>query len=328
MRIKHIDALRGIAALSVVIHHLTGATGLSLSTVTTVGHYGFIGVEMFFVISGFILPYSMLKTQYATQHFFTFILKRILRIYPPYLVAILIGIVTTGITVFPLKGILLHLLFLNSAFGYGNIAPVFWTLQIEFIFYLLVGILYTPVFTSNYRTIILIAIMLVFLAFSPNGFWLQWMPFFALGILIFNFRFTNMNGYAFGITAAVITLFNFKIHLLSEAAAGYIAMLFILFIKLENFNKTLTKALLWLGAISYSLYLVHWEIGRAAVAVSRHIPVLGKIETVRVIFGVFISLFSAYILYRLVEKPSIKLANRIKYKSVPPFYALAKKPRF
>jgi peptidoglycan/LPS O-acetylase OafA/YrhL len=52
-----IDALRGIAALMVVIVH--GSAELDKSWLTVVAGYGQYGVVIFFVISGFIIPYSL-----------------------------------------------------------------------------------------------------------------------------------------------------------------------------------------------------------------------------------------------------------------------------
>lgn len=125
MRIKHIDVLRGIAAILVTFFHLTGGIALSQNT-ADYGKYGYLGVEIFFVISGFILPYSMYKTGYDINNFGRFMLKRVIRIYPAYLVAVAIGILLpffTGRTVLPLLPTLTHLAFLNSILKYSWIPP-------------------------------------------------------------------------------------------------------------------------------------------------------------------------------------------------------------
>ncbi|MHB8208815.1 acyltransferase family protein [Mucilaginibacter sp.] len=45
---------------------------------------------IFFVISGFVIPYSLFKANYELKHYFKFLYKRVLRLHPPYLAALLI----------------------------------------------------------------------------------------------------------------------------------------------------------------------------------------------------------------------------------------------
>jgi peptidoglycan/LPS O-acetylase OafA/YrhL len=316
MRIKHIDILRGIAAVLVTIFHLTGNSALSKDTVAF-GKYGYLGVEMFFVISGFVLPYSLLKSGYQLKNFFTFFFKRIIRIYPAYIAAIIISIVLAALSgrgLIKWESAFLHLTFFNSAFGYNDISPVFWTLKIEFGFYILVGLFFNYFFTSSYKSVILISVILGLAMLNTSTSFISWLPFFALGILIFNRRFNGMNPIVFWTMSAIIALICFKIHGLPEAFAACFAVLFIMYAKPEHFPKHISKILLWLGMISYSLYLVHWELGRSAVAIFRHVPVIGGPEALRVIAGICFSIICAFLLYKLVEKPSIRFAGKIQYK--------------
>lgn len=320
MRIKHIDALRGIAAILVTFFHLSGSSGLSMNF-ASYGKYGYLGVEIFFVISGFILPYSMHRMGYNIEDFWLFILKRILRIYPAYLIAVLIGIVMpllTGRAVVSTSAILSHLFFTNSILGLDWISPVFWTLAIEFQFYILIGLLFKYVSQSNNRSLILIVTVAILSLFLKNvSFIFHWFPFFSLGILIYNRKFTNMPQYIFWSLSALLLVMITYVFGLPETAAASFAFLFIVFVRMEN-KTVLNKTLLWLGAISYSLYLVHWEIGRTAVGLARHIPTLGTYELFKVLVGLIISLIAAYLLYRFVEKPSIKYSGKIKYATGDP----------
>ena len=316
MRIKHIDILRGLAALMVTIFHLTGSTGIS-KTASVFGRYGSLGVQVFFVISGFVLPYSLYKSGYQLKNFFSFLIKRIIRIHPAYIVAILIGIVLAVAAhrkPITWDGALLHLVFLNTSFGYNDTSAVFWTLKIEFGFYILVALLFSHFIASSYRSAILIIIILILVLLNVAPLLIPWLTFFALGILIFNKQCCKMNPVLFWGMAVIITIVNLKVHGLAGTIAGCIAFLFILFGKIEYFQKQTGQILLWLGMISYSLYLVHWDIGRVVVGISRHIPVIGNSESLRVCAGVGASIICAYGLYKLVERPSIKLANKIEYK--------------
>jgi peptidoglycan/LPS O-acetylase OafA/YrhL len=316
MRLKHIDALRGIAALMVTFFHLSGNSVLSQQT-SSVGKYGYLGVEIFFVISGFVLPYSLLKSGYRLKNFFPFIVKRIVRIHPAYITVIIISMALAALTgrePLSLPRFVWHLVFLNAEFGYPDVAPVFWTLKIEFAFYILISLSFTTFFTSNYKSIVLIAAVTVSSLFNIIGVF-HWLLFFALGILIFNKWFTNMSPYIFWPAICTLLLTNIKIHGVAEAMAGCFGCLFILFARIEHFPKAIGQILLWLGMISYSLYLIHWELGRAAVIFARHIPAIGSYETLRLVLGLGFSLICAYLLYKYVEKSSIAVANKIKYKS-------------
>ena len=78
--LDHIDSLRALAVLSVLLYHLNPRLVPG----------GFVGVDIFFVISGFILPYALHKAGYQPADFFRFMWKRILRLDPPYLVCIVV----------------------------------------------------------------------------------------------------------------------------------------------------------------------------------------------------------------------------------------------
>ena len=88
-RLKVVDQLRGLAALSVAWFHLTNQyhdwAGQS-------GSFGWLGVEVFFVISGFVIPLSLAGDwqQRGVRALPLFLARRIVRIEPPYLASVLI----------------------------------------------------------------------------------------------------------------------------------------------------------------------------------------------------------------------------------------------
>jgi peptidoglycan/LPS O-acetylase OafA/YrhL len=151
-RLQSIDALRGIAALGVVLYHAVMQTASAVPNnlfrwpvklLQFVSSFGYMGVFLFFIISGFCIHLQWAKSR-ATQQpqaieFGSFWRRRIRRLYPPYLIAfalfMLMAALTTGINVthFFVYDVVMHLLMLhnldpNTCY---SINGVFWTLAIE-----------------------------------------------------------------------------------------------------------------------------------------------------------------------------------------------------
>lgn len=318
-RYPQIDVLRGIAAVSVCFFHLTGSSGLSTAS-GQLGKFGYLGVEMFFVISGFIIPYSMYLKKYRTSQFGSFMLKRLLRINPPYVAIIIFTLLMIFITkreILPsFESLFYHFFYINTFVGHESISPVFWTLIIEFQYYIFIGLFYfiishksVPAFVA-FTQLILIANILMPNSNSLIG----WFGLFVLGIILFRFEHGMLSTYLFFAlvieTAAVIVYKNG----IYESLAGLLSLACIHLIKINNKSMAL-KSLLFLGTISYSLYLVHWEFGRALVAITRHIPAVGNYEIFRILVGMAGSIMAAWIFYYFIEKPSIKLAGYIQLKN-------------
>lgn len=80
--------MRGVAAVMVMWFHFTFA--LPDGVLRASGLYGYLGVEVFFVISGFIIPYSMDRPYRFAKDGLAFIGRRILRLEPPYLMSVLL----------------------------------------------------------------------------------------------------------------------------------------------------------------------------------------------------------------------------------------------
>lgn len=151
-RLQSIDALRGVAALGVVLYHSLLQTQNALPgnffrwpvrLLQVVSSFGYIGVFLFFVISGFCIHLQWARSRANQQpqaiQFGSFWKRRIRRLYPPYLIAfalfMIMAALTTGINIthFFIYDIVMHLLMLhnldpNTCY---SINGVFWTLAIE-----------------------------------------------------------------------------------------------------------------------------------------------------------------------------------------------------
>ena len=152
MRLRGIDALRGAAALGVVFYHAVDQGHKALPNnilqypfrlVQLTSSFGYIGVFLFFVISGFCIHLQWARATAAGVkpeiRFIPFWKRRIRRLYPPYLIALLLFLLvaasTSGIrlTQFFFYDLGMHLLMLHNldAKTAYTINGVFWTLAIE-----------------------------------------------------------------------------------------------------------------------------------------------------------------------------------------------------
>ncbi len=150
-KLPAIQALRGIAALLVVCYHAQECLNLpELALGNILFGSGSMGVDLFFVISGFIMVYTTADSDGTLSYAKTFLWKRITRIVPTYFIATLTYIaIAKGINLFSeinLRTLIKSFLFLPLApsqpapfFGYAAL-PVGWTLNYEMIFYALFGI--------------------------------------------------------------------------------------------------------------------------------------------------------------------------------------------
>ncbi len=151
-RLQSIDALRGIAALGVVFYHAVLQTQNAVPNnffqwpvklLQFVSSFGYIGVFLFFVISGFCIHLQWARTKASgaerSVQFGSFWKRRIRRLYPPYLITLALFLIlaaqTTGLdlTHFLIYDVVMHLLMLHNLDPQTcySINGVFWTLAIE-----------------------------------------------------------------------------------------------------------------------------------------------------------------------------------------------------
>lgn len=161
--IPGIQLLRGIAALAVVFCHY-GSSINNFKLLSSFFNYGKLGIYIFFLISGYIIVYSLEASNYKPRYFFKFILKRSVRIDPLYIITIILTLLSFWLlSLLPsYKGFaipfipsqfLAHVFYLIPFSNWGFYSSVFWTLCVEFQFYLLIVIFYFINDSIIYRTI-------------------------------------------------------------------------------------------------------------------------------------------------------------------------------
>ena len=321
-KLNSIHALRGLASFWVCWFHLTrgGEAFPTWGPLRASGSNGWLGVEMFFVISGFIIPYVLHKSRYTLGDFKNFALKRLVRLEPPYLVSIgLILLLNYASTLSSLyKGppfgvnvpqLLLHLGYLIPFSRYIWINDAFWTLAIEFQYYLLLGLLF-PFLMKNRAMGILLTVLLMIAACAIGTYKvvIRWFFLFFMGFLTFR-RYAGLDRWPLSLLLLAVGFIGCCYTVGTSAAiAGIFAVWFILFFKYHNF------AFEFLGNVSYSLYLIHIPTGGRVINLGSRFAVSELSQVAVVFLALGVSLTCAWLLYRFVEKPAQEWAASIRYR--------------
>jgi peptidoglycan/LPS O-acetylase OafA/YrhL len=143
-RLAFADGLRGFAAMWVVLFHMSEGHHLDALRARlpeivnrVVFDWGHAGVAVFFVLSGFVMALTVSQAAMDGAGAGRFILRRLVRLAPPYWLAIVVSVavlLAKGVPANPAQ-IGAHAVFLQDVLGYGEVSVVFWTLCIEIQFY-------------------------------------------------------------------------------------------------------------------------------------------------------------------------------------------------
>ena len=307
-QIVSVQYLRGLAALGVVLCH-----------------YGFfnagqLGVDVFFMISGFIIVFSLDKSDYNPRYFFNFLLKRSIRIDPSYLVVI--GLTFTLfwiLSLIPNYGA--HAIIFTPGRFIANVFyaipftnfkfynSIFWTLSIEFQFYIIIGLLYFSRAKQFYKAVFIIGFSLTCFIppCIPYSFVFYYAPIFALGMALNTF-YQNREAVNALLPLALLSFiaYQFGIDIFILMSVSCLILLYF---------QTTIKQLSFLGDISYSLYLTHGLTLIVMLGVFKSLQIhTDHYRFFWLITEVSIALSVAYLFYISIEKPTSKLSKRIKIK--------------
>ncbi|NMG07232.1 acyltransferase [Brasilonema sp. UFV-L1] len=344
-----LDALRGIAALWVVLFHaiLDGRLALLTSSlphwfVTVVFDGGSLGVPIFFVLSGFVIAHSLREAKINLDYFGRFSLRRFARLTPPYYFSIVITLLfallssqikgeafAPGKEPLSLQRLFAHLFYLQDIFRVPHINEVFWTLCIELQFYLvfcaLLGLAQWLNSSWNLRyaraVVFVPATVLATLfpigVFEDNG-----RPFFFLplwyGFLLGVFAYWSWRD-----KLKPIFFYFYSALLLTSVVLNYTLFVIgcvitaILLLEVARANRLQVwlkwRWLQFLGQISYSLYLIHVPVYGAVFFVG--IKLLNNnafSQAFCLLLGIIASVGFSALMWQFVEKPSIQLSQKIK----------------
>ena len=315
-RIEIVGALRGLAALAVCWFHFTfGQQALLRRS----GAFGWLGVHVFFVISGFIIPYSMYRSGYRLRNYLRFTLKRLARLHPPYIasIAITLALIYFAVWVPTAAGdrpdigfrqLVLHFFYLNDFAGKPWFNVVYWTLAIELQWYLLIGLAFPTLADSRgWVQVSGTGLLLVsfYLGMRYERVVFHSLPIFLIGVFVFQYRVGLSSAARMLLSiAAMFAVMRVPIGLpvaWVSAATGLVIAGFALQ------NRWLNK----LGDVSYSLYLLHLPVGLTVIGLASRLPYSGSYILVIDLAAVGASLGAAYLMYRMIEEPSQRLSSRI-----------------
>ena len=342
-RLAHIDCLRALAAIMVVIHHfadssfkLAGASG-GFVDATKLALYEYIdlgrtGVLLFFIISGYCIANSILRP--SPRPIATFAVNRIARLYPAYWLSLLGVIALFGV---PGLGDLVTRIFLAQYFlGRPDGLGVYWTLAIELIFYAVcVALFFVGVIGNLARLKIVWWVLICYCLFAavmraaagiPLPYAVTWFLALMIGGAILRRiddsqspapRTVMVAGAIILIAALVISMCIYRDASVYDKSwqrdfiANAVAVC--LFFG-SNYGYRFQAAMIaYLGKVSYSIYLFHLLIFELAVIwLSEVVSDTGSLGAVCLIVAAFcMTVFVAAFVYSFVEMPAIRLGRRV-----------------
>jgi peptidoglycan/LPS O-acetylase OafA/YrhL len=348
-RLPFIHGLRGVAASAVTLFHLYEATPVSQQVVATIPaildgmlRLGFLGVDLFFAISGFVISLTLYKRLATLREWGRFFLRRQLRLDPPYWTAILISIVSavvlnalrpsTHAPVPSVTDLIIHLFYLQDFFGIKAIAGIFWTLCLEIQFYLFFGALMLLLARSSWSGRAFGWLMLPLYVLSIACFWglvpfprglfiARWFEFFT-GVVIFLYwrkQLSLLQVAAYlGALLAVLVINPVADSDTAQATAATVLLIGLIFLLAVESGRVKTwfdvNVLRYLGDISYSLYLMHALVGIRLLKLVVHEDSSAPTAWLLYFVALTMSVAASDIMFRLIERPSMRLSHRLKWR--------------
>lgn len=335
VRFRELDALRGVASLLVVFFHYT----MERSQAEYGFKYGVAGVDLFFIISGFVIFMSITKVSSTKE----FLVNRISRLYPTYwacvfitfLVQIIVGFYMPNKAVPSLLDLLGNLTMFQYYLNIKDIDGPYWTMIVEMLFYLLIALFFATKKLNVFIPFGVITIVFIIL----NDLWLEplfpnlllinqgfplinHLPLFLSGIVFYKLvtdtssRTQRTKYYCFlvgcyitqlllfdngGQSASRITLYEYSFVL------AFFYLIFVLF-SLKKLGFLVNMYTLFFGKISFALYLIHQYIS-AEVIIPGLIKYLDFNFWIASGIALFITVSLAAAITYLIEIPLGKMMN-------------------
>lgn len=352
-RLDYIDSVRGIAALAVVYFHLAfffcsrGTRLWDFAFFTEFLDAGKVGVVAFFIVSGMVIPNSL--TRESADPLRRFALRRFFRLYPAYWLSALLALAGLflmegkdwpgpfflwrgdGAPLWPTFTV--NLSMLQQFVGVPNLVGVYWTLQIELIFYVLCAVLFARRETGREHWLAHAFLVCALLAAAARGAFAVRIPVglaLALALMCWgsvwrryvverdrlarrrSLRFLA----AFALLMPVIAVLGYDTDLgYHESWYRYLLSYFtaVAVVVVVTLRRVQGAVLSWLGRISYSIYLFHLLVLAAYFML---VPVASLTPHVHVALVIALTLCVAQLVYVCVEAPAMRLGRALSEKTI------------
>jgi peptidoglycan/LPS O-acetylase OafA/YrhL len=314
-RLSELDALRGIAALLVVLYHYTtkyqevyGHTGPILIDLRG----GRNGVQLFFAISGFVIFMTLERAKKPLD----FVVSRFSRLYPAYWTALLLTTAVVFAAGFDSMKVEPASFFANLTMLEGwrpdphFVDGAYWTLAVELAFYCCMFALYLAGLLSRIEPILVGWIGLKWLWFfypqlsQVAGLLLiqETIPFFAIGICCYRLRTRAIDWRWAALILPLAIGSVFYINLYKMGIVAVVTTVIFLSFTYGYVKWLRAKPLLWLGGISYTLYLIHQNIGHVVI---RTLEIRGVNPNLAILLTIAVVLGLAVAITTLIERPAM-----------------------
>lgn len=342
-RLPELDSLRGIAALAVVVFHWTSYYDIAHGHAASMRlrfPWGGFGVHLFFVISGFVITMTLEKTSTIQG----FLRARALRLYPTFWAGIVVGTVCAWWNRpemrLPWTDVLINLTMIPGFLGRPRVDGVYWTLELELVFYAAIALFMArsrdpqrlvPYFIAwTSAAIGWFALLSVLTGGDPSSStwhtdhpifsWFtnlllaRFIGLFAAGVMLYGmFRGSRINATMLVLSALCIAnQFCWGRRGGTAALLGSVGMVAVACFVRPRWLRW--SPLLFLGMLSYPIYLIHQNLGFATITTGYG---LGVPPYASLAIALVLTLAVAYAMRRLVEEPAIR-AGRSANISKPP----------
>jgi len=351
-RLDYIDSVRGIAALAVVYFHLAlllrtaGRSSWDFVFFTDVVDAGKVGVVAFFIVSGMVIPHSL--TREAANPIKRFAVRRFFRLYPAYWLSALLALLGLYLMdgkdwpgpFFLWRGdgapvwstFLVNLSMLQRFLGVPDMIGLYWTLQVELIFYLLCAALFAVRRTGREHWLALGFLACAVLAAAARGELAIRIPVglaLALALMFWGsvwrryvvdrdpdaLRWSVCFLAAFALLMPLISVLGYDMDLgFRETWYRYLLSYFaaVGLVVLVTLCQLQGRVLSWLGRVSYSIYLFHPLVLATYFML---VPVAALPPHVHVVLVIALTLCVAQLVYACVEAPAMRYSRTVSEKS-------------
>ena len=318
-RFSNLDLLRILAALGVCLYHLNWKDNSAISWLFS---FGYLGVNIFFCISGYITPMVLMWSKFQYRDAPRFLLSRFFRLYPAFAVIAFMEIIFYAFGN-PLFGYAQHLdeiTWMRTLANYTLTAdfvgeawyvPVFWTLGVEAQFALAIVVFFP--FLVHRKSIVRIAVLLLW-AFAPlcvekGPSILSYSALFAMGMAVFLKHTQRISTWGFWVLLAS-AFYGHYAAISNRAAITSLGTAIIV----AYAPQVHARWIAYFGKLSYSFFLIHITFGGAVMCHLKFFPQTWPYQLPAVLLASGVALGASAVFYRWIEHPFHNYARRVKAK--------------